>query len=149
MAADERFFVRISIILIVIGVSAAGGLAQQPPEGPVTNYSGYAHQDCGASNTPGLRIVLPAGSVPVPATVPKSPPRPAVELVISAPVDRAVGQKIPFSREAPGEGLSVIGLSCPVVGDCARALSGTLTFQRRPADGARHGRDWTLRRRLA
>lgn len=130
---------RISIILFLIGFSQAAGLAQQPPEGPVTKYSGYAHADCGPSNSPTLRIVLPAGSVPVPATVPKSPSRPAVELVISAPVDRALGQKIPFSRDAAsGDGLSVIGLSCPVVGDCSRAQSGTLTFERRP-DGALTG----------
>jgi hypothetical protein len=132
--------VRISLFLILIGAAAAPGLAQQPAEGPVTNYSGYAHQDCGPSNAPALRIVLPAGSVPVPATVPKSAPRPAVELVISAPVDRALGQKIPFSRDAAaGDALSVVGLSCPVVGDCSRAQSGTLTFQRRPADGALTG----------
>lgn len=130
---------RISIVLILIGFSAVG-LAQQPAEGPVTNYSGYAHADCGPSNSPALRIVLPAGSVPVPATVPKSSPRPAVELVISASVDRVLGQKIPFSRDvASGDGLSVVGLSCPVVGDCSRAQSGTLTFQRRPADGALTG----------
>ena len=130
---------RISVCLILIGVSAAPGLAQQPAQGPVTNYSGYAHQDCGPSNLPALRIVLPAGSVPVPATVPKSAPRPAVELVISAPVDRALGQKIPFSRDTGGgDALSVVGLSCPVVGDCSRAQSGTLTFERRP-DGALAG----------
>ena len=131
---------RISIFLILIGVSAIPGVAQQPAEGPVTNYAGYAHAECGPSNSPALRIVLPAGSVPVPATVPKSSPRPAVELVISVPVDRALGQKIPFSRDAAsGGGLSVVGLSCPVVGDCSRAQSGTLTLERRPADGALTG----------
>jgi hypothetical protein len=132
---------RISInLLFLIGFSAAAGLAQQPAEGPVTNYTGYAHLDCGPANSPGFRIVLPAGAVPVPETVPKSPPRPAVELVISAPVDRAVGQQMPFVRDAAsGAGLSVVGLSCPVIGSCSRAQSGTLTVQRRPADGALTG----------
>ena len=129
------------MLLVVIGASAATGIAQQPPEGPVTRYSGYAHADCGPSNSPSLRIVLPAGSVPVPVTVPKSAPRPAVELMVSAPLDRALGQKIPFTGDAAGGGggLSVVGLSCPVVGDCSRAQSGTLTFERRPDDGALTG----------
>jgi hypothetical protein len=70
--------------------------------------------------------------------VPKSAPRPAVELVISAPLDRALAQKIPFTRDASSDGLSVVGLSCPVVGDCSRAQSGTLTFERRD-DGALTG----------
>jgi hypothetical protein len=131
---------RISIILLfLIGLSSAAGLAQQPAEGPVTNYTGYAHEDCAPANSPGLRIVLPAGAVPVPDTVPKSPPRPAVELVISAPVDKVLEQQIPFVRDAaPGAGLSVVGLSCPVIGACSRAQSGTLTVQRRP-DGALTG----------
>lgn len=60
--------------------------------------------------------------------------------MISAPLDRAVAQKIPFSRDAvSGDLLSVVGLSCPVVGDCSRAQSGTLVFERRPTDGALTG----------
>jgi hypothetical protein len=63
-----------------------------------------------------------------------------VELVISARFDRAVGQKIPFaSKPTSGDGLTVLGLSCPVVGDCSRAQSGTLTFERRAEDGALTG----------
>jgi hypothetical protein len=128
------------MLLVMIGASATTGIAQQPPEGPVTKYSGYAHADCGPSNSPAVRIVLPAGAVPVPAAVPKSAPRPAVELLISAPLDRALGQKIAFTpNAASGTGLSVVGLSCPVVGDCSRAQSGTLTVERRPDDGALTG----------
>lgn len=127
------------VLLLAIGLFTSAGVAQQPAEGPVTNYTGYAHLDCGPANSPGLRIVLPAGAVPVPEIVPKSPPRPAVELVISAPVDRVLGQEIPFAGDASGPGLSVVGLSCPVIGACSRAQSGTLTVQRRAADGALTG----------
>jgi hypothetical protein len=128
-------------IIVVLTVSAlsAEPAQQTVPDGPVSNYSGYAYPDCGAANAPALRIVLPAGAVPVPAAVPKSPPRPAVELIVSATVEQAVGKDIAFVRDAAGSsGVSVVGLSCPVVGDCSRAQKGTLMLKRRD-DGALTG----------
>jgi hypothetical protein len=123
------------IVAAVVFWTAPLGLAQQPATN-VTNYSGYAHADCGPSNTAGVRIVLPAGTVPIPASVPQSPPRPAIELVVHAPLDRAVGQKLTVARDAAAGGLTAMGLSCPIVGECSRAQSGSLSLQRRADDGA-------------
>jgi hypothetical protein len=126
------------VVAVVVCCSAPLGLAQQPATN-VTNYSGYAHADCGPSNAAGVRIVLPAGAVPVPASVPKSAPRPAIELVVNLPLDRAVGQQLKVARDAGAGATTVVGLSCPIVGDCSRAQSGTLSFQRRPEDGSLTG----------
>jgi hypothetical protein len=123
------------IVAAVVLCTVTLGLAQQDANSP-RSYSGYAHMECGPSNAPSLRIVLPAGSAPVPAAVPASAPRPAIELVVPAPLDRAVGQKLTVAREAAAGGLTAIGLSCPIVGECSRAQSGSLSLQRRADDGA-------------
>jgi len=121
--------------------SATLALAQGQPEPnvPVNNYAGYAFADCGPGNTPAVRIVLPAGKQPIPAAVPPSPPRPAVELLIQSGLDAALGQKLTVVQEAGQQALSVVALSCPVVGGCSRARTGTLSLQRRADDGALTG----------
>ena len=122
---------------------AASASAQQPgaPPAPIptNSYSGYAFAECGPSNSPIVRLVLPAGAAAVPATLPASPPRPRVELVVQASIDRATGQEITIAADGGGEaGLTAAGLSCPLMGNCSRAQRGRLSFTRE-ADGALRG----------
>jgi hypothetical protein len=127
---------------MLIGI-ATTGWAQQPTAPPAaipTNtYSGYAHADCGPADSPTVRIMLPAGSVPVPETLPASPPRPRVEVVVSGPLERALGQEITIVPEPIGSApMTANALSCPLMGNCSRAQRGRLTLQR-AADGTLTG----------
>src|SRR5262245_26756249 len=59
-------------------------------QGPVVNYRGYAYADCPA-NAPAVRVVALQGLVP--DGIPRTPPRPSIEILINAPLDKAVGQQ--------------------------------------------------------
>jgi hypothetical protein len=120
---------------LVLPVLAALALMVQAPaaaQDQTANYRGYAHPACPA---PAVRLVALMGRVP--EGVPASPPRPSIEIVFPDGVDKAVGQTITVAaKPAPG---SAMVLSCPVVGDCAPADSGSVTIAKRADDGALTG----------
>jgi hypothetical protein len=115
-----------------------GAAAAAQPAVPTNTYSGYSHADCGPGKTPIVRIVLPAGAAPIPAALPTTPARPAVELLVQGSVDGALGKPVPVQEPPVAGTLGVSALSCPVVGSCSRARTGTLTFER-GADGGLTG----------
>ena len=100
-------------------------------QGPVANYRGYAHADCGPANSPAVRVIALQGLVP--DGVPRTPPRPSIDIVIYAGLDKAVGQPFTVAPKA-AEGGAVVS-SCPVVGDCAPAGNGTVSLTSRAEDG--------------
>ena len=130
--ARISLFLAAAFCLAGASVLAQGGAGLGGGGG--TAYSGYAYADCSPSKAPAVRLVLLTG--PVPATIPAKPPRPAIELIIYSPVDKAAGQTFTVAREGETPGLA---LSCPVVGDCAAARTGTVTLDKRGADGALSG----------
>jgi hypothetical protein len=105
----------------------------QPAASPL---SAYSYADCSAANTPQVRIVLYTGAVP--AALPASAPTPAVHLILNGTADKIVTTPITISTDAIKGGPNAAALSCPVVGDCAPATSGTVTVQR-GADGTLTG----------
>jgi hypothetical protein len=121
----------IAALLLATTTQAAQQPGQQEPNVPVNTYRGFAHADCNTAGAPVVRIVLPAGSTPIPTTLPKSSPRPAVELVVQGMLDAAVGKPIPVQEPLVDGALAVSALSCPVVGSCSRARTGTMSFDRR------------------
>ncbi len=148
---------QLSFVLIAVILLAAAplGLAQQPPGrgnagrglGPGAGGPGaagpgpvnaYAYAECGPANLPAVHLVVVTG--PVPATVPASTPQPSVKLVLNTSVDRLSElQSITVSADAGKGGPNALALSCPVVGECVAALSGTIAIQRRAEDGALTG----------
>ncbi len=146
----KRIFV---VPVAAILFAAAPGIAQQAPgrgvgrgaaqaggpggAGPV---NAYAYADCNAANAPVVSLVVVTG--PVPVTVPASTPQPSVKFVLNTNVDGlsgVSGQSIALSPEAGKGGPNALALSCPVVGDCVPAQSGTVSIQRRAEDGALTG----------
>ena len=127
------------LLLVVASAIAAQQAAQPEANVPVNTYRGYAHADCTDAGAPLVRIVLPAGKVQIPTTVPASPPRPAVELIVQGALDDALSKPIPVQEPPTARTLSVSALSCPVVGSCSRARTGTLSLQRHSDDGALTG----------
>lgn len=128
---------------MLIGLATEGSAQQPnapPPAVPTNSYAGYAYPDCGATDQPLIRVMLPAGHAEVPTTLPSSPPRPRVELVIGGPLDRAIGQEITIAPDPVRQptALGADALSCPLMGTCSRAQRGRLTFQR-AADGTLTG----------
>src|SRR5215510_14023407 len=69
----------------------SGPLAGLFPEqtGPPANYRGYGRNDCSTADGPAVRLTVLQGVVP--EGVPRTPPRPSIELVIYAPIDKVVG----------------------------------------------------------
>jgi hypothetical protein len=129
------------MILLLIGVALTAE-AQQPSQsplaglfneqqGPVVNYRGYAYADCGASNAAAVRVVALQGVVP--DGIPRTAPRPSIEILINAALDNAVGQQFTVEAKA-GAGGAVVA-SCPVVGDCSPAGNGTVALVSRGDDG--------------
>ena len=132
--ARRFLFVLAAIVVLVSSVSAAqrGDTAGRGGPGPI---NAYAHADCSASNAPTVQIVVVTG--PVPAAVPAAAPQPSVKLVFNTTVDKLVGQQsLTISPDAAKGGPNVLALSCPVVGDCVPAQSGTISMERRADDGA-------------
>jgi hypothetical protein len=122
------------LVTVLIGFAAAGSAQQPnapPPPIPTNSYSGYAFADCGPSNAPIVRIMLPAGSTPIPETLPSSPPRPRVEIVVQGGIDRVAGQEVAIAAQSGSEGgPTAVALSCPLMGNCSQAQRGRLMFQR-------------------
>jgi hypothetical protein len=149
---------RVSVVLVAaIVLAATAGWAQQAPgragrggggqqggadvglaaggAGPV---NAYAYADCSSSNAPVVSVVVVTG--PVPANVPASTPQPSVKFVLNASLEGlSAPQSIGLSPDAAKGGPNAMALSCPVVGDCVPAGSGTLSIQRRADDGALWG----------
>ena len=103
--------------------------------GPV---NAYAYAECGASNAPAVHLVIVTGAVP--AAVPASTPQPSVKLVLNTPVDKLADSAATLTVTADGVkgGPNAGAFSCPVVGDCVPAQSGSISVQR-DADGAIFG----------
>jgi hypothetical protein len=106
-------------------------------QGPVANYIGYAFAECSASNTPAVRIVALQGLVP--EGIPKTSPRPSIELVLNGPVDPVMGKPVTIVPKSAAAQDNAMALSCPVVGDCAAAESGAMTVTGRTASGSLTG----------
>jgi hypothetical protein len=109
---------------------AASTVQAQDRPSPLNSY---AYADCSASNAPQIRIVLFTG--PVPAALPASAPTPAVHLIVNSAADKLASGPITIAVDAVKGGPNAAALSCPVVGDCVPAQSGTVTVSRGP-DGS-------------
>jgi hypothetical protein len=119
--------------------------AQQPPaasppsgvfpeqQGPAVNYAGYAYLDCGSSNAASIRIVALQGLVP--DDLPKAPPRPSIEFVVSGGLDAVMGKSFPIAPKGAAGAGSALAMSCPVVGDCAAADTGNLSITGKAPNG--------------
>jgi hypothetical protein len=130
---------RVAVLIVgLVFLAAPAGIAQQSgPQfggGGAAQYNGYAFVECTASNAPAVRLVLMQGLVP--AALPASAPRPSLALILPGGVDGIAGKEIALSKDPAGAGRI---LSCPVVGDCVPAETGTVTLQPRGADGALSG----------
>jgi hypothetical protein len=126
----RRILVSLAVVIAwVAGVS----VLQAQGRGPA--YNGYAHADCSPSKTPAVRLVLVTG--PAPVGLPATPPRPSIQLLLYSPADQLAGKTITVdAAAAPSVG---VALSCPVVGSCSRAETGTVTIQSRGGDGTLEG----------
>jgi hypothetical protein len=137
------------VLVVVILAGGSSGIAQQPqgrgggrgPSGVAAGpgpVNAYAYADCGPANAPAVSLVIVTG--PVPATIPASTPQPSVKIVLNTSLDGLSTQpSIAISSDASKGGPHALALSCPVVGDCVPAESGTVSIQRRPEDGALTG----------
>jgi hypothetical protein len=116
------------------GQAPSTGPAGLFPEqvGPPANYRGYARNECSTSDGPAVRLTVLQGVVP--EGVPRTPPRPSIELVLYAPLDKIAGQQFTVAPK-PASGVAV-AISCPVVGACAPAEGGTVTLGARGDNGA-------------
>ncbi len=97
-------------------------------------YSGYAYPDCSPADGRAVRVVLVQGAVP--AGIPDRMPRPSIDVLVNADMDTAIAHPIAIAPEAVPA--NAVARSCPVVGSCAAAKSGTLSLMR-GADGALTG----------
>lgn len=125
------------LVMAAISIAASTGAQQAAPQfggGAPAQYSGYAFVECTASNMPAVRLVLLQGVVP--ATIPATPPRPSLALVLPGTVNSIVGREIALSKDPSGSGTIV---SCPVVGSCVPAETGAVSIERRADDGAMTG----------
>ena len=115
----------------------AGPLAGLFPEqqGPPANYRGYGRNDCGPADGPAVRLTVLQGVVP--DGVPRTPPRPSIEIIVYAPVDKVVGQQLTIAPKPAAGG--AVAMSCPVVGACAPADAGVMTITGRGDNGSLTG----------
>ena len=118
---------RVGIVLAALTFGETTGVAQPPPQ-----LNAFAYADCSPSKAMTTRVVLVQG--PVPAAMPATPPRPSIEIIINAPADKLPSGSQTVAPDGVKAGPNAAMVSCPVVGDCAPAQSGTLTVQR-GADG--------------
>lgn len=88
----------------------------------------YAYADCSASNTTATRIVIVTGALP--ANVPTASPRPSIEIVLNNASDQIPPAAVTVSPDGVKGGPAAAVLSCPVVGNCSPANTGTVTAQR-------------------
>jgi hypothetical protein len=113
------------------------GTAQSLPQiggGGGANYLGYAFVECSAANKPAVRLVLMQGVVP--KDLPASAPRPSLAVILPGAPDSIAGKEVAVSKDPAGAGQLV---SCPVVGACVPAETGTVTLEPRGADGSYKG----------
>jgi hypothetical protein len=126
------------LIVAFLFLAVPAGVAQQGGGGfgggGGAQYSGYAFEECTASNAPALRLVLLQGLVP--ATLPASAPRPSLAIILAGITEGSVGKEIQISKDPASAGRM---LSCPVVGDCVVAETGAVTIERRGEDGTLTG----------
>ena len=127
-----RAFVFRAAVAMAALLTASVALAQ-PAASPL---SAYSYADCSATNTPQVRIVVFTGAVP--AAMPASAPTPAVHLIFNGTADKIPTTPITISADAAKGGPNAAAVSCPVVGDCVPATSGTVTVTR-GADGTLTG----------
>ena len=127
-----RAFVFRAVVAMATLFTATVALAQ-PAASPL---SAYSYADCSATNAPQVRIVVFTGVVP--AAMPASAPTPAVHLIFNGTADKLATTPITIAADAMKGGPNAAALSCPVVGDCVPATSGTVTVQR-GADGTLTG----------
>ena len=119
----QSVMTRIGIVLAALTFAETVGVAQPPPQ-----LNAFAYADCSATKAATTRVVLVQG--PVPAAMPTTPPRPSIEIIINAPADKLPSGSQTVSPDGVKGGPNAAMVSCPVVGDCAPAQSGTLTVQR-------------------
>ena len=142
---------RAAIALLLVPTVLGAQQSQSPlaglfPErqGPASNYAGYAFAECGPENTPAVRLVALQGLVP--EGIPKTSPRPSIELVVYRALDASIiGQKINLSPKPETGG--AMALSCPVVGQCAPAQSGAISITGRGENGnltGEFGAQWAI-----
>src|SRR5262249_36416841 len=115
----------------------SGPLSALFPEqtGPPANYRGYGRNDCSTADGPAIRLTILQGVVP--EGVPRTPPRPALELVIYTPIEKAIGQMLTVTPKPAAGG--AVAISCPVVGACAPAEGGGLQITNRADNGTLTG----------
>ena len=129
---------RVALFVTVFGLcSVPAGTAQSLPQfggGGAVNYVGYAFVECTAANQPAVRLVLMQGVVP--PTLPASAPRPSLAVILPGSPDSVAAKEVTVSKDPAGPGQMV---SCPVVGACVPAETGTVTVEPRGADGSLQG----------
>ena len=129
---------RVALFVTVFGLcSIPAGTAQSLPQfggGGGANYVGYAFVDCTAASKPPVRLVLMQGVVP--PTLPASAPRPSLAVILPGSPDSVAAKEVAVSKDPAGPGQMV---SCPVVGACVPAETGTVTIEPRGADGTYKG----------
>jgi hypothetical protein len=137
------------LFLLLVPVALGAQAPQAPPgqgsgplaglfpeqQGPPANYKGYARDDCGPTDGPAVRLTVLQGLVP--EGVPRTPPRPSIELIVYGPVEKVIGQELTIGPK-PAAGAAV-AMSCPVVGACAAADAGVLTISTRGDNGSLTG----------
>lgn len=125
------------LIISVTLATAPTGTAQSLPQfggGGSVNYVGYGFVECTAANKPAVRLVLMQGVVP--PTLPASAPRPSLAVILPGSPDSVAGKEVTVSKDPAGPGQMV---SCPVVGACVVADTGTVTIEPRGSDGTYKG----------
>jgi hypothetical protein len=129
---------RVALLVIMFALCAIPtGRAQSLPQfggGGGANYGGYAFVECTAANKPAVRLVLMQGVVP--KDLPASAPRPSLAVILPGSPDSIAGKEVKVSKDPAGDGQMV---SCPVVGACVPAETGTVTLEPRGSDGTYKG----------
>ena len=130
---------RIAVFMLLFALCAVPtGTAQtglpQFGGGGAANYGGYAFIECTAANKPAVRLVLMQGVVP--KDLPASAPRPSLAVILPGSPDTIAGKEVTVSKDPAGPGQMV---SCPVVGACVVAETGTVTLEPRGSDGTYKG----------
>ena len=129
--------VAVFMLLFALCLVPAGNAQTGLPQfggGAAANYGGYAFVECTAANKPAVRLVLMQGVVP--AALPASAPRPSLAVILPGTPDSIAGKDVSVSKDPAGPGQMV---SCPVVGACVVAETGTVTLEPRGADGSYQG----------
>ena len=129
--------VAVFMLLFAFGTVPAGTAQTGLPQfggGGGANYGGYAFVECTAASKPAVRLVLMQGVVP--KDLPASAPRPSLAVILPGSPDTIAGKEVTVSKDPAGPGQMV---SCPVVGACVVAETGTVTLEPRGSDGTYKG----------